>query len=161
MTTLITLFAIGFLAQEPAAAPAQAPAASDAAVKTDAAASTDVVAQLAKELGITSAQAEGATGAMLGLAKTKLPAADFGKVAATVPNADALIKAAPAVSEKASAAAMAGSLLGAGGMTSLASSFAKLALKPETIAKLAPTLVKLVGVKGGAATGALLAGALK
>ena len=161
MTTLVALFAVAFLsAQEPAPpAPAQAPA--DAVKTDDAAPSTDVVAQLAKELGITSAQAEGATGAMLGLAKTKLPAGDFGKVAATIPNADALIKGAPAVSEKATAASAAASLLGAGGMTSLASSFAKLALKPETIAKLAPTLVKLVGAKGGAGVGALLASALK
>jgi hypothetical protein len=37
----------------------------------------------------------------------------------------------------------------------------KLGIKPETIGKLAPTLVKAVQSKGGAEVAALLAGAFK
>ena len=159
MTTLVALFAIGMLsAQEPAAAP---PAADAAAKTVENSASPDLVGQFVKELGITPAQAEGAAGAMLGLAKTRLPAADFAKVADAVPNTDGLIKAAPAADAKSSALSMAGAALGTGGMASLAGAFSKLALKPETIAKLAPTLLKAVTAKGGASTAALLASALK
>ena len=169
MTTLVVLLAFGLMSpQEPAAAPAAAaPAAAavvDAAAKTvEATASPEIVGQMVKDLGITPAQAEGAAGAMLGLAKTKLPAADFAQVASAVPNIDGLLKAAPAApaSGKASAAALAAGALGVGGMSSLAPSLAKLALKPEVMAKLAPSLIKAVGVKGGASTAALLAGALK
>jgi hypothetical protein len=159
MTILVTLFAMGMLsAQEPAAT---TPAADAAAKTVESTASPDLVGQLVKELTITPAQAEGAAGAMLGLAKTKLPAEDFAKVASAVPNTEGLIKAAPPADAKSSALGMAGAALGTGGMASLAGTFSKLALKPETIAKLAPTLVKLVSAKGGASTAALLAGALK
>ncbi len=40
-------------------------------------------------------------------------------------------------------------------------SLTKLGLKPETIAKAAPSLIKAVQSKGGAEIGSLLAGALK
>jgi hypothetical protein len=124
-------------------------------------ASPELVGQLVKDLAVTPGQAEGAAGAMFGLAKSRLPAADFAKVAGAVPNIEGLIKAAPALGDKAPAALAIASAAGVGGMTSLAGSFAKLALKPETIAKLAPTLIKAVEGKGGADVGKLLASVLK
>jgi Protein of unknown function VcgC/VcgE (DUF2780) len=138
-------------------------------------ASPELVGKLASELAITPTQAQGAAGTLFGVAKSKLSAADFAKVAGAVPNMDALLKAAapaaPAVTGDAKSSAMdlltsaagqaAGQAGGLGSMAAAAGSLSKLGLKPETIAKLAPTLVKLVESKGGAEVASLLAGALK
>jgi hypothetical protein len=144
--------------QAPVAAPA---AAEQAAPQT---ASPELVGQLAKETGITPAQAEGAAGALFGVAKTKLSADDFAKVAAAVPDMDALLKKAPAADAKASALDLLAGKAGAsglGGAAAAAGSLSKLGIKPETMIKLAPVLVKAVESKGGAAVASLLAGALK
>jgi hypothetical protein len=53
---------------------------------------------------------------------------------------------------------LAGSL---GGAAAAAGTLSKLGIKPETIAKVAPTLVKAVQSKGGAEAAQLLATALK
>jgi hypothetical protein len=124
-----------------------------------ASASPELVGQLTDQLKITPQQAEGAAGALFGLAKTKLSADDFGKVAGAVPGMDSLLKAAPALDPKASAvAALAGS---AGGIASLAGSFSKLGLSPDMALKAVPILTDFVGKKGGAEVGKLLAGVLK
>jgi hypothetical protein len=49
----------------------------------------------------------------------------------------------------------------AGGVVAAAGALSKLGLKPETIVKLTPSLVKAVQTKGGAEVASLLAGALK
>jgi len=149
-------------AQEPAAPPAASPAAT--AEKTvEQTASPELVGQLVKELGITPNQAQGAAGTMFGVAKSKLSAPDFGKVAAAVPNMDGLLAAAAAPTSDATSAvaALAGKAGGVTSMAGAAASLSKLGLKAETVAKLAPTLVKAVESKGGAEVGTLLAGALK
>ena len=141
---------------------ASAPAAEPTVEQT---ASPELVGQLVKELSITPHQAQGAAGTLFGLAKSKLSAGDFAKVAGAVPNMEGLLKAAPAGSSKQSAldmiAAQAGSLGGLGSIASVASTLSKLGIKPETIAKLAPTLVKAVESKGGAEVASLLQGAFK
>jgi hypothetical protein len=140
-----------------AAAPA-APAAPDASQT----ASPEIVGSVAKDVGITAKQAEGAAGALFGLAKTKLPAADFAKVAAAVPNMDGLLKAAPIADFKVPAIdSLAGQTSGLGAIASVAAPLAKLGIKPETMTKLAPALVKAVQSKGGAEVASLLASALK
>jgi hypothetical protein len=115
-------------------------------------ASPELVGQLVKDLGVTPAQAEGAAGALFGVAKTKLTAADFTKVASAVPNMDGLIKAAPAKDAKAGAmdALLGKTAASAGGVVAAAGALSKLGLKPETIVKLTPSLVKAVETKGGA-----------
>jgi hypothetical protein len=162
---LILSAALGSAQENPAPAP-QAPAATTAAPAqaADKAASSDVVSQLVSELGITPQQAEGAAGTLFGVAKGKLKAEDFSKVAAAVPNIDALLKAAPAPDAKTAALAVVGGAGGAGDvatMAAAASTMSKLGLKPETIAKVAPTLIKAVQAKGGAEVATLLASALK
>ena len=144
-------------------APAAATTAATPAEKTsDQTASPELVGQLVSELGITPTQAEGAAGTLFGVAKTKLNAADFGKVAAAVPNIDGLLKAAPKASSSESLAGKATAALGgAGTAAAAAGTLSKLGLKPETIVKLTPALVKVVQTKGGAEVGSLLAGALK
>ena len=117
------------------------------------------ISSLAQGLGgATTQQAEGAAGAIFGLAKSRLNPADFAKVAGAVPGMDGLLKAAPAV-----AAGAIGTAGGAGvaGLSSLAGSFGKLGLKPDMVAKAIPIVTDYVTKSGGSAVGSLLAGVLK
>ena len=148
-------------AQATTTAPAATPA--PAAEKTvDQTASPDLVGQMVRELAITPNQAEGAAATLFGQAKSKLSVDDFAKVAAAVPNMEGLLKAAPAATKGSAADILAGAGASAlGPAAATASMLSKLGIKPETIVKVAPTLVKIVQTKAGAQVGALLAGALK
>ena len=141
-------------------APPASTAAAPAETTVDQTASPELVGELVKELAITPSQAQAGAGTLFGVAKSKLTAADFAKVAGAVPGMDGLLKAAPATG-KGGLEALASQAGGIGGMVAAASTLSKLGLKPDTIAKFAPTLVKLVQSKGGAEIGKLLAGALK
>jgi len=146
----------------PAPAPAVDAAATPAATTVEQTASPEIVGPLVSELGITPSQAQGAAGTLFGVAKGKLTAADFAKVAAAVPNMDGLLKAAPKAAPADSAAGKATAILGgAGTAMAAANTLSKLGLKPDQIVKLTPALVKVVQSKGGAEVGSLLAGALK
>jgi hypothetical protein len=127
-------------------------------------ANPELVGALAKELGATPQQAEGATGALFDAARQRMPAADWAKVSAAVPGMDGLLKAAPATGAGAggAAAAAAGAIGTSGGsLGSAAAAFSKLGLKPEMVAKAVPILTQYVSKTGGAGVGSLLAGALK
>ena len=127
--------------------------------------SQELIGQLTKALSVTPAQATGGAGALFGLAKSRLSPADFGKVAASVPGIENLIKSAPAVSGNPAASGLSGianSLPGGlGGLASVAGSFQKLGLSPQMAAKFVPIIGKFVESKGGAAVAKLLTGALK
>lgn len=148
-----------------AAMSVQAPA----APQTQGTANPDLVGALAQELGSTPKQAEGAAGALFGLAKTRLKPEDWSKVAGAVPGMDGLLKAAPAEATgttgtaadaiKGAAGRAAGS--SATGLASVAGAFQQLNLKPEQAAKAVPILTKYVTKSGGAEVGQLLAGVLK
>jgi len=122
---------------------AQTPAAGD---------SNELVGSLTKELGVTPEQARGGAGSLFSLAKGKMPAADFDKVAKAVPGMDGLLGAAPA---------MGGGIGSLGTMAAAASAFQKLGLQPAMVSKFVPVLTNFVGSKGGADVGKLLAAALK
>jgi hypothetical protein len=127
-------------------------------------ANPELVGSLAKEMGATPQQAEGAAGALFGAAKAKMPAGDWSKVSAAVPGMDGLLKAAPAMGGGAAgtgggAAAAAGAM--GGGLGGAAAAFSKLGLKPEMVARAVPVLTQYVTKTGGADIGSLLAGALK
>lgn len=128
-------------------------------------ANPELVGSLAKEMGATPQQAEGAAGALLGVAKQKLPAGDWSKLSTAVPGMDGLLKAAPAMGAGGAgggggaAAALAGTA--GGGLGSAAAAFSQLGLKPEMVAKAVPVLTQYVTKSGGAGMGSLLAGALK
>jgi hypothetical protein len=163
MRTLALLFALSpafAYAQDPAPAASPAAAAEPTVEQT---ASPELVGELVKETGVTPKQAQVAAGALFGVARSKLSVADFGKVAGVVPGMDGLLKAAaPPDPKMAAVAALAGSAGGGiGTMAAAVSTMSKLGLKPDTIAKMTPALVKVVQGKGGADVGALLAGALK
>lgn len=139
-------------------APASTAPAAPAEKTVEQTASPELVGELVKELAITPSQAQAGAGTLFGLAKGRLSPADFGKVAGAVPGMDGLLAAAPAAASKSGLEALAGQ---AGGMVAAASTLSKLGLKPETIAKFAPTLIKAVQSKGGAEVAKLLAGVLK
>lgn len=147
-------------AQEPA--PPASTAAAPAEKTVEQTASPELVGGLVKELAITPSQAQAGAGTLFGVAKGKLSAADFAKVAGAVPGMDGLLAAAPgAAGAKSGLEALASQAGGLGGMVAAANTLSKLGLKPDAIAKFAPTLIKLVQSKGGAEIGKLLAGALK
>ena len=153
MRLYVMVFALAFGVAVSAAAQSTA---------TPATASPELVGALAKELGSTPQPAEGAAGALVGLAKSRLSPGDWSQVAGAVPGMDGLLKAAPAAA--ATGASGAGALAGAaglGGLSSVAGAFTKLGLKPEMAMKAVPVLTNFVSKSGGPAVGQLLAGALK
>jgi hypothetical protein len=121
-------------------------------------ANPELVGSLAKELGATPQQAEGAAGALFDAAKSRLSPGDWGKVSQAVPGMDGLLKAAPALGAASGGAAMLGK---AGGLANATAAFQKLGLKPEMVMKAIPILTQYVTKSGGAGVGALLAGVLK
>ena len=126
----------------------------------------ELIGALVKELSATPEQAQGAAGALFGLAKTRLKPEEFAQVAGAVPGMDALLKAAPAVepakkSGTDSLLQAAAGTVGMGGLASVAGSFGKLGLKPQLATKAVPILVNHVAKSGGAEVAKLLAGALK
>lgn len=121
--------------------------------------SLDLVKNLSSKLAIKPEQAAGAAGAIFGLAKTKLSPEDFGKVSASVPGMDMLLKAAPVLDSGAGALAQLTS--GTSGLASLAGSFQKLGLSPDMIAKCVPEILSFVNTKGGSAVSGLLGNVLK
>jgi len=129
-----------------------------------------LVGHLTKSLGVTEEQATGGSGAVFGLAKSRLSPSDFGQVAGVVPDMDSLLAAAPKGESKggmSGAAASAGSsMMGSGGsslggLASLAGPFSQLGMSPDMIGKFVPSILEFVGGKGGSAVQSLLAGVLK
>ena len=134
------------------------PSASDAAAK----ASPELVGQLTKALSITPAQASGGAGALFGLAKSKLSAEDFSKVAANVPGIENLMKSAPAAPKNSGLSSLGNAVPGGlGALSAVAGPFKKLGLSPDMAAKFVPILTQFVGSKGGSGVASLLAGAFK
>ena len=126
--------------------------------------SPELVGKLTKGLSISPEQAIGGSGALFGLAKSRLKPEDFTKVANVVPGMDGLLNAAPKPKKEGTDMLGAvGSMLPgkAGAMASVASSFKELGLSPEQAVKFIPIMTKFVNLKGGASVANLLAGALK
>ena len=148
------------------AAPAAAQAAAAPALTVENSANLrDLVGSLVSKLGVTPTQAEGGAGALLGLAKGKLKADDFAKVATAIPGTDKLIASAPVADAPKGGGALgaaAGAVGGkAAGLAGLAPVFSKLGLKSDMVAKYAPVVVDYAQKKGGDTVGKLLGGVLK
>ena len=121
---------------------------------------------LMNNLGVTKPQAEGGSGALFKLAKERLSKPEFQQVAKTVPNTDALIKAAPETGASKSGLGKITSLLGGnktslGGMAGLTDSFSKLGLSGGMVGKFTPIILDYVQNKGGTNVMNLLKGAWK
>ena len=93
--------------------------------------SPELVGQLTKKLSITPDQAGGGSGALFGLAKTKMKPEDFLKVSNAVPGMDGLLSAAPKQKSDPFGAATSALPGGVGGLASVAGSFKQLGLSPD------------------------------
>jgi hypothetical protein len=150
----------------PAAVPAQTASTAASAAK---ALAPELIGMLTSKTGVTTKQAEGGTGAILGYAKGKMKTEDFAKVAKAVPDTDALIKAAPAAEKGGTADALSGAASAVGGSVggaagaaaALAPQFQKLGLNTETLGKFIPIVTDYVSKKGGSSVGSLLGSVLK
>jgi len=128
---------------------------------------------LMQQLGVTEPQATGGAGAIFGLAKTKMPAEDFSKVAAGVPDMDSLLAAAPAAGGAAGGlTGVTGGLAGAAGglggtagslgsLAGLAGSFSSLGMSADMVTKFAPVCVQYLQGAAGPETAGLLQAALQ
>lgn len=129
---------------------------------TKSAASSELVGQLTKGLSITPTQARGGAGSLFSLAKSRMSAQDFSKVAAAVPGMNGLLKAAPVTTAPSGLSGLESSLPGSMGRTAeVAEAFHKLGLSPEMAGKFVPVMTKYVESKGGLSTASLLEKALK
>ena len=121
-----------------------------------------LITQLTKGLSITPTQARGGAGTLFTLAKNRLSAEEFGKLASVVPGMSGLLKAAPPFSQNSEFSELESALPGnMGRMMEAAEAFHKLGLSPEMAAKFVPIMSKFVETKGGSSTAALLEKALK
>lgn len=155
MGTCFSAFVIAVALTMPIGLSAQVPAPLGQDAATDASVNPELIGTMTRELGITPKQAIGGTGALLGLAKSKLKADEFAKVSSAIPGTEALIKAAP------TAAPALGSLGVVGGIASLGVGFKSLGMMPEMAPKMVPVLTKYVESKGSAAAAQLLTTALR
>jgi hypothetical protein len=125
-------------------------------------ASPELIGELTTGLSVTPRQATGGAGALFSAAKSKLSAADFGKIAAVVPGMGSFLKAAPSTGGGSGLEGLASSLPGSmGTMASAATAFQKLGLSPGMAEKFLPILTNFLNAKGGANVASLLSGVLK
>lgn len=120
----------------------------------------ELVQNITKNLSVKPEQAAGGIGSLLGYAKGKLSADDFGKVSKAIPQTDSLISAAPKP-DTAISSAMAKLGSNAAGIASLAGNFQQLGLSPDMVTKFVPEILNFAQLKGGDATKNILANVLK
>jgi hypothetical protein len=107
---------------------------------------------LESQLGVTSDQATGGVGSILSLAKERLAAGDFEKLAGLVPNASSYIDSAKKLG------AVTGPLKD---MNGLNAALSRLGMTPEVVQKFVPTVADYLGKVGGPGVNELLATVLK
>ena len=132
------------------------------------AAETGLVDLLTKNLGVTSAQAEGGAGAIFNTASQKMSVADFAKVTDAMPEVKSLMAAAPAAGNKESGGFLSGisSNLGEKGSTlgsfaKLSDTFSKLELSGDMVGKFIPIILQYAQNRGGDGISGLLKSALQ
>lgn len=124
----------------------------------------ELVGTLVKQLGVQEGQAAGGAGLLLKLAKDKLGAADWQKVAGAVGGADQMVQAAPRPGGAAGLLGGLASAMGAsklGDLASLAGGFESLGLNKDMIAKFTPVVLSFIQSKAGGDILAMVTKALK
>ncbi len=111
-----------------------------------------LLSTLTSQLGVTDNQAMGGVGSLLTLAREKLPAADFTKVAKVVPGASQYMDLAKTLG------AVTGPLQNVAGLNG---ALGKLGMNADTIAKFVPMVTNYMGKAGGSAVSNLMATVLK
>ncbi len=126
----------------------------------------ELVEQLVKNLGVSEEAAKGGSGLIFKMAKEKLGAGDFGKVAGALPGITDLMKSAPESGGVLGGIGKLASGLGGGAgqlgnLASLAGGFSKLGLDSGMIGKFIPIILAFAQSKGGDVVKSLLQKALK
>jgi hypothetical protein len=109
----------------------------------------DLAGMLGSKFGLSGDQASGAIGSILSYAQTKLPAADYNKVAATISGAADNVKAAK------DAGAVTGPIANPAGLTA---ALGKLGISPAIAGQVVPVVTDYVSKVGGPQVGKLLSG---
>ncbi len=126
----------------------------------------ELLQEIVKQCGVNEEQAKGGTGMIFNLAKNKLGADEFGRIAEIVPGMDELLSAAPEPGGFAGAIGSVASAFGQkaghlGDLAQLASGFKALDLDSGMVGKFIPIVLSFVKGKGGEGIGGLLEGVLK
>ncbi len=113
----------------------------------------DLIKTLSEQLGINEQQASGGAGLLLKLARSKL-GGDFEQLAGAIPDAESLIKAAPASGGLGALSGLLGKLGGGklGNLAALAGGFSKLGLSSDMVGRFVPIVLKYVQEQDGAAS---------
>lgn len=154
---------------EPAAETVKKDTAATVAAKTDAAAETaqtGLVDTLMKQLGITSDQAQGGSGALFDVAKNNMSESDFSQVSQAVPGMDGILAAAPKSGSDSATGNLLSGLAEASGnstltdATSLINAFQQLDLSEGMVGKFTPVIIDYVKQNGGEQLANILQAAL-
>jgi hypothetical protein len=126
----------------------------------------ELIDQLVKNLGVSEEAAKGGSGLIFNMAKEKLGAGDFGKVASALPGITDLMKSAPESGGVLGGIGKLASGFGGGAgqlgnLASLAGGFSKLGLDSGMIGKFIPIILTFAQSKGGDVVKSLLQKALK
>jgi len=129
------------------------------------AAGMELVDALTGKLGITADQAMGGAGALFNLAKQKLSAEDFAKVAEAIPDVGTLIEKAPKGTGMKGSIGQVTSMLGdqgkaLEGVAGLGEAFSSLGLDADMVGKFVPVILDFAQTKGGDTVMSLLKGVL-
>lgn len=128
--------------------------------------SNGLVGLLMQQLGVTQAQAEGGTGALLQLAQSKMSPGDFTNLGNSIPNMQSIMAAAPSMNTsglnvpKSLAGMTGGNLPGTSDMLGIAGAFQQLGLAPDMVQKFIPIITQFVQGNGGSAVTSALQSAL-
>jgi hypothetical protein len=126
----------------------------------------ELVEELVKNLGVSQDAAKGGSGLIFQMAKERLGAGDFGKVASAMPEINGLMASAPEAGGVLGGIGKLASGFGGGAgqlgsLASLAGGFSKLGLDSGMIGKFIPIILSFAESKGGDVVKSLLAKALK
>ena len=124
----------------------------------------EIVEHLVRELGVTTKQAEGGAGLLLGLVEQRLSPEDFVRVADAIPAISDVIGKAPRTigGQPSPLREMFSRWFGGlGGLLSLAGGFEKLGCEKTQIGKFVETVIGFFREKGGEEVAELLRGVLR
>ncbi len=129
-------------------------------------AKTGLTDTLMKQLGVTSEQAQGGSGALFEVAKNNMSDSDFGQLSQAVPGMDGILAAAPKSEADSATGSLLSGIASASGnskltdATSLVNAFQQLDLSGDMVGKFTPVIIDYVKKNGSEHLGTLLQSAL-
>lgn len=129
------------------------------AFSVDISQATGLASKLTSELGVTPKQAEGGAGSLLKLAGENLSSADFSKVTSAIPDATALLSAAPSVGSSLPMVGLDTSDL-AGKALPIFKQFESLGLDSDMVSKFGGVIANYLKSSGGSGISGLFKNAL-